>query len=335
VAGGSKRQLGVALALLPGALLVLLVICAISVALVFAPAGGGCEGEAPTNLKGVPARLAPIYQRAALKYELGPQGPSILAAINKIETGFGVNQGPSSAGAVGWMQFMPATWDAYGVDANGDGVADPADPEDAIFAAARYLRASGMPGDVEGAIFAYNHADWYVADVLREAERFAAVVDGVAPATVGACVAAPPGGAVARMVAEAERLSRLRPRSAYVYGGSHGISPTPANGPFDCSSAVSHLLQVAGLGNPTMTTVDLRGWGKPGPGRWVTIFNKPYGEDAHTFIRFAPGVTPANKRFWGTSGLGGFDGHGPGWIPESLFGADYLAGFELRHPKDL
>jgi membrane-bound lytic murein transglycosylase B len=126
----------------------------------------------------VPAFLIPIYQRAAKAYNLGPSGPSILAAINEIETGFGVNQGPSSAGAVGWMQFMPPTWDAYGVDANGDGVRDPADPEDAIHAAANYLRASGMPEDPEGAIWAYNHADWYVADVLSRAACFAGIGQG-------------------------------------------------------------------------------------------------------------------------------------------------------------
>lgn len=126
----------------------------------------------------VPAFLIPIYQRASKAYGLGPAGPSILTAINEIETGFGVNQGPSSAGAVGWMQFMPATWAAYGVDANGDGVRDPSDPEDAIFAAARYLKAGGMPDDPEGAIFAYNHADWYVADVLARAACFGGVGGG-------------------------------------------------------------------------------------------------------------------------------------------------------------
>ena len=126
----------------------------------------------------VPAFLIPIYQGATKAYGLGPAGPSILAAINEIETAFGSNQGPSSAGAVGWMQFMPATWAAYGVDANGDGVKDPADPEDAIFAAARYLKASGMPEDPEGAIFAYNHADWYVADVLARAACFGGITGG-------------------------------------------------------------------------------------------------------------------------------------------------------------
>ena len=127
---------------------------------------------------GVPPVLIPIYRRAAAKYELGPQGPAILAAINQIETGFGTNLGPSYAGAVGWMQFMPATWETYGVDANGDGVKDPNHPEDAIFAAAGYLKAAGMPDDVYGAIFAYNHADWYVEDVLAAAGCYAYEVGG-------------------------------------------------------------------------------------------------------------------------------------------------------------
>jgi cell wall-associated NlpC family hydrolase len=122
---------------------------------------------------GVPPLLIPMYQRAAAAYDLGPQGPAILAGINLIETAFGTNVNVSSAGAVGWMQFMPETWEGYGVDANGDGVADPYNPEDAIFAAANYLSASGMPADTYGAIFAYNHADWYVADVLANAACYA------------------------------------------------------------------------------------------------------------------------------------------------------------------
>jgi soluble lytic murein transglycosylase-like protein len=121
---------------------------------------------------GVPAVLVPIYQRAATAYGLGPQGASVLAAINGIETAFGTNLNVSSAGAVGWMQFMPETWAGYGVDANGDGVADPYDPEDAIHAAANYLRASGAPADWYGAVFAYNHADWYVAEVLANAQCY-------------------------------------------------------------------------------------------------------------------------------------------------------------------
>jgi hypothetical protein len=83
-----------------------------------------------------------------------------------------------------------------------------------------------------------------------------------------------------------------------------------------------------------MDTVALRKWGEPGPGKWVSIYVKPFGEDAHTFIKFTPGVTPASERYWGTSGQW-FKGHGPGWIPESTFSADYLSGFEVRHPPGL
>jgi hypothetical protein len=126
----------------------------------------------------VPAFLPPIYQAAGQAYDLGPAGPSILAAINEIESGFGQNLGPSSAGAVGWMQFMPSTWAMYGVDADGDGDKDPNEPHDAIFAAARYLRAAGMPEDPEGAVFAYNHADWYVAEVMARAACFSGIGNG-------------------------------------------------------------------------------------------------------------------------------------------------------------
>jgi hypothetical protein len=128
------------------------------------------------STSGVPPILIPMYQRAAAAYGLGPQGPAVLAGINEIETAFGTNLNVSSAGALGWMQFMPETWAGYGVDANGDGVADPFNPEDAIFAAANYLSASGMPADTYGAIFAYNHADWYVAEVLANASCHAGEV---------------------------------------------------------------------------------------------------------------------------------------------------------------
>jgi membrane-bound lytic murein transglycosylase B len=131
---------------------------------------------------GVPAILIPIYQRASATYGLGPQGPSVLAAINGIETAFGTNLNVSSAGAIGWMQFMPETWAGYGVDANGDGVADPYNPEDAIFAAASYLSAAGMPADTYGAIYAYNHADWYVAEVLANAQCYGQLGNAVAGA---------------------------------------------------------------------------------------------------------------------------------------------------------
>jgi murein DD-endopeptidase MepM/ murein hydrolase activator NlpD len=80
--------------------------------------------------------------------------------------------GPSSAGAVGWMQFMPDTWLRWGTDGDGDRIADPWDPEDGVYSAARYLAAAGGSADLRRAIFAYNHAEWYVDDVLELAAVF-------------------------------------------------------------------------------------------------------------------------------------------------------------------
>ena len=114
----------------------------------------------------IPPFLLPIYQAAGIQYGIRWE---ILAAINEIETDYGRNLNVSSAGALGWMQFMPATWKMYGVDANKDGLKDPYNPVDAIFAAARYLRAAGAQTDLRKGIFAYNHADWYVDSVLMRA----------------------------------------------------------------------------------------------------------------------------------------------------------------------
>jgi len=115
------------------------------------------------------AQLLGLWQGAAAEYGIPWQ---VLAAINKVESDFGRNMGPSSAGAVGWMQFMPATWLEWGVDASGDGVADPWNAADAIYSAARYLAASGGATDLQRAVFAYNHADWYVNEVLGLAQLY-------------------------------------------------------------------------------------------------------------------------------------------------------------------
>jgi murein DD-endopeptidase MepM/ murein hydrolase activator NlpD len=123
----------------------------------------------------IPPVLLPIYQAAAVRYGVRWQ---ILAAINEIESDYGRNLSVSSAGALGWMQFMPATWKAYGVDANRDGLEDPYNPSDAIFAAARYLRATGAAHDLRRAIYAYNHADWYVDSVLMRARLITALPYG-------------------------------------------------------------------------------------------------------------------------------------------------------------
>lgn len=113
--------------------------------------------------------LIPIYKQAGASFDV-PW--NVLAGINKIETDMGCNLSVSSAGAEGWMQFMPGTWKSYGMDADGDGKADPMNAVDAIFSAARYLDASGASHDLHGAILSYNHAEWYVQQVLQAAQEF-------------------------------------------------------------------------------------------------------------------------------------------------------------------
>ena len=115
----------------------------------------------------IPPFLLPIYQAAGIEYDVPWQ---VLAAINEIETDYGRNLSVSSAGAVGWMQFMPSTWKTWAVAATGNGVADPYNPVDAIFTAARYLHAAGASKNLSQAIFAYNHAGWYVQSVLLRAQ---------------------------------------------------------------------------------------------------------------------------------------------------------------------
>ena len=154
----------------------------------------------------VPPFLLPIYQAAGVQYGVRWE---VLAAINSIETDYGRNLNVSTAGALGWMQFMPSTWAGYGVDANNDGRRDPYNPVDAIFAAARYLRAAGAGTDLRQAIFAYNHADWYVNDVLRRAHALSAlppeVVSSLSGMTLGRFPVAAPATYAGRLSQKAIR----------------------------------------------------------------------------------------------------------------------------------
>jgi len=129
----------------------------------------------------IPARYLALYQAAGERYGIDPW---ILAAIGSVETDHGrstqpgVRSGVNSAGCcAGPMQFNirngpPSTWDGYGVDGNHDGTRSPYDPADAIPAAAKYLRATGAPADYQAALLAYNHAQWYVDEVLAKAAEY-------------------------------------------------------------------------------------------------------------------------------------------------------------------
>jgi hypothetical protein len=124
-----------------------------------------------------PQFLIAIYQKAGAKYHIPWQ---VLAAINSIETDYGRDLNVSPAGAIGWMQFMPSTWAQYGVAVDHSGPPNPYNPADAIFSAARYLAANGGAKHIRQAIFAYNHAQWYVDEVLWRAAVINAVAHGKA-----------------------------------------------------------------------------------------------------------------------------------------------------------
>ena len=134
------------------------------------------ERPVATNIPaGAPANYLNLFKASAAKYCPGMSW-TVLAAIGQIESGDGANNGPSSAGALGPMQFMPGTWAEWGINGFGPpGAPDIMNPLDAVPSAARMLCAAGAgnPATLSRAIFAYNHADWYVAEVLALASEYA------------------------------------------------------------------------------------------------------------------------------------------------------------------
>jgi Transglycosylase SLT domain len=144
-----------------------------------ASAAGSSGGVSAAAQAQIPLEYLRFYRLAGERYGLDW---SILAGIGRVECDHGRDPDPScsregavnSAGAGGPMQFLASTWARYGADGDGDGRVDRWDAADAIYGAANYLRASGAPGDYRRAIYAYNHAGWYVAEV----EHWAAVYRG-------------------------------------------------------------------------------------------------------------------------------------------------------------
>jgi membrane-bound lytic murein transglycosylase B len=285
------------------------------------------EGDRP------PSFLIPIYMQAARKYHLPWQ---VLAAINSIESDYGRDLNTSSAGAVGWMQFEPSTWKQYGVAADGHSIADPYDPRDAVFSAARYLQAAGGSQDIRRAVFAYNHADWYVDEVMQRAQSIAehAQFEKQTVArrgTVSVYFATGDkrqphiryrGSVMShydRLIASANMVSSAN--FPYLWGGGHESSQARF-GPFDCSGAVSYVMQQAGYKVQTSVSGDIGSWNLPtGPGR-VTIFYNT----THTFMRIG-------NRFFGTSGFAR-PGGGAGWFDVNKLPASYLDEFQEVHvPK--
>jgi Transglycosylase SLT domain/Peptidase family M23 len=176
----------------------------------------------------IPPFLLPIYQACGTEYGVPWE---VLASINKIETAFGTNLNVSSAGAVGWMQFLPSSWEAFGVDANGDGRKDPYNPVDAICAAANYLEIAGAHDDLYQAIFAYNHADWYVQEVLLYARAYGRLPSDLVGSLTGLTEGAHfPIAADARYADDVAARAALKSGEADGYGSAAEVissSPTP------------------------------------------------------------------------------------------------------------
>jgi hypothetical protein len=328
-----------------------------------AVSGGETDGVSTLARAGIPPEYLRLYQQAAQRYGLDW---AILAGIGKVECDHGRDPDPSctkggavnSAGAGGPMQFLAGTWARYGVDGDGDGRTDRWDPADAIMGAANYLRASGAPGDYRRAIFAYNHAGWYVEEV----ERWAAVyrrppvapvagvggggqVGGESPTPIrfvageravldpgDGHLALIPAGApatVQAMVVAGNELQELP------YGTAGHPDPRGALSE-DCSSAVNYVLYRSGVrpigeilrDNPLAQ--DYVGWGAPGPGRWVTI----YATDVptpHVFIAIA-GLR-LDTSHSGTDEGPNRDEDGPRW--RILDHIPTWAHWSIRHPQGL
>jgi cell wall-associated NlpC family hydrolase len=295
---------------------------------------------AVTNLSGLlsngnrpPSFLIPIYMEAGHRYGVPWE---VLAAINAIESDYGRNMNTSTAGAIGWMQFEPSTWRQYGMAVDGHSMPNPYDPRDAIFSAARYLAAAGAAKDINTAVFAYNHATWYVDEVLSRArsiashaqyERATTTRRGTLSVDFATGDKTRPtiryqGGVLShydRLISAANMVSAAN--FPYLYGGGH---EQPAQfGAFDCSGSVSYVMQQAGYQVPTTVSGQIPVWKFPtGPGA-VTIFYNP----VHTFMRIG-------NRFFGTSGFAR-PGGGAGWFDVDKLPANYLAQFSEVHVPGL
>jgi hypothetical protein len=333
VVGVGARLVGLKLALVVVAgVLGLLVFVGLFIAAATSAVGQSGEDCEMTGAaaSGVPANYVSWLAQAAQRYRLGPKGFAIVAAVHKVESDFGrstmsgVRSGTNSAGAQGPGQFLVSTWAAYGVDADGDGVRDPYGIPDSILATANLLHASGAPQDWHGALFAYNHAEWYVQEVLEAADRF-----GAAPVT---CESAIGGEGLERVESVARWIeSRHLP---YCWGGGHAAKPGPSGGEYcwsaggeqvfgagedglDCSGAVRWLLVLSGFKDTgPIVSGDFAGAYPSGPGKQVTIWSNA----AHVFVTIA-------GRDWGTSETN--FAHGPGY-------ADHTnEGFVASHPPGL
>jgi cell wall-associated NlpC family hydrolase len=261
-----------------------------------------------------PSFLIPIFKAAGRKYHVPWR---VLAAINSIETDYGRNLNTSGAGAIGWMQFMPSTWKEYGVSVLSRRMPNPYDPQDAIFSAARYLAANGARHNLRTAIFAYNHAEWYVDEVL-------ALSVTIQDTRLHR------GTEAGRKVDAMFRTALSLDGKPYVWGGGHG-GWEPSAG-YDCSGFVSAVLHSAGYLEAPVTTNALPSASgiEAGPGQFVTIFDRtdPSLGQGHVIIDIGGQ--------WWESGGSNTDGGSASVHRINNMSVAYLATFnEILHPRGL
>jgi hypothetical protein len=191
--------------------------CVLLVVFSFARLGGESSLASPngayvpsaTARADIPPLYLALYMQAAARFGLDW---TILAGIGRVECDHGRDPAPSCtvegqfnyAGAGGPAQFLVSTWQRYGISASGQGTPNMWNPADAIFSMANYLRAAGAPGNYQKAIYAYNHAFWYVAEVLSWARRYRAAYRHASPAPI-----AEAGGAVEQVKTSGQWLAAL------------------------------------------------------------------------------------------------------------------------------
>ncbi len=218
-------------------LLLLLAVIAGAVGGITGQEASACTAQptASSAAASIPANYLADFKKAGAEYGI-PW--TVLAAIGEVESGDGQNDGPSSAGALGPMQFEPPAWALYGEGG------DIMNPDDAIPAAARLLVASGAPGNLQQAIFAYNHSASYVQLVLSWAARYSA---GGAQATSAA------GSAVCQQVAlgplAAGTAGKILAYAEAQLGKSYQYGATGPDA-FDCSGLAMMAYRAAGITIP-------------------------------------------------------------------------------------
>jgi cell wall-associated NlpC family hydrolase len=229
---------------------------------------GAAAGPSPTPdaatpasqaVADIPAVYVDAFDRAGSRFGV-PW--SVLAGVYRVECDFGQSTLPgcprgtaNRAGAQGPGQFLPRTWRAslhandiipvgppaaagagYATDGDGDGVADPWDPYDAVASTARLLVANGAATDVSGAVFAYNHDPQYVTEVMTLAAGYQRQRSVPSAGSGDTATEAPSSGRIAAVIAFASQQVGL----PYLWGGSGPAA-------WDCSGLVQAAYRRAGV----------------------------------------------------------------------------------------